>query len=683
MFFHTILMPHKRLFLGALLFLTFFFVACSSIPAEVPASNSPESANADLQTWFNNRTNDLTEVAGESENVPADSIALPPSTAVDSQPIPMGFTPEGRPYKGNLDAAVVIEEFSDYQCPYCARWASQTLPTLTQNQIANGEAVLIYYDFPINTHPQAAAAANAARCAGEQDIAAYWQMHDILFTRTNEWSNPNANATFIRFGQELQLPDQAEYESCVLSNRYEDAVEADYAYGVSRNVSSTPTFFLNEQILVGAHPVDVFAQAISMILNGETLAAAQQPSAANEIVMPTPVAVPVTASDVAFAAGDPNAPVQIVEYTDYQCPFCQYHAVNTLPQILANMIDNGRVHYVIKDLPLDQIHPNARIAAKAARCAGEQDAYLAMHDALFTQQEVWQNQDDSNIRQTFAQLASDLMLNTYTFNTCLNDTTHDVAIQANLTEAFGYSINSTPTFFVNGYMLRGAQEFEVFDQVVGWAENGELEAQIEANIKAAVAAQQAQQGQQQPQGPTERVDIPTDNAYSVGDPDAPITIIEYTDFQCPFCARHFQQTYPQLKEQYIDTGIVRYVFKDFPLSSLHPQAQISAEAARCAGAQGDYVGMHDALFAYQGEWSGQPNVNDFFVQYATDLGLDGNAFRTCLDGRTYQTAVTADFNEARQLGLMGTPSFFINGYFFSGTLPLDTFSQVIEQLLAQ
>lgn len=682
MFFHTILMPHKRLFLGALLSLTLLFVACSS-PTESANETVNNTANADLQAWFSDRDTDLTGIVADGENVPADSIDLPANTAVDGQIIPMGFTAEGRPYKGNLDATVVIEEFSDYQCPYCARWATQTLPSLSQDQLASGEAVLIYYDFPLSSHPQAPLASNAARCAGEQDITYYWQMHDMLFARTSEWSHNNANVTFVQFGQEIDLPDMASFQSCVENNQYEAEIEADYQLGLSRNVGSTPTFFLNNQILIGAQPLDVFNQAITALANGQTLANQQQQPTANNIAMPTPVAVPVEAEMVAFAAGDPNAPVQIVEYTDYQCPFCQYHALTTLPQILSEMIDNGRVHYVLKDLPLDQLHPNARIASKAARCAGEQEAYLEMHDALFAQQETWQNQNNLNIKATFNQMAADLSLNTIIFDACLNSSEHDAAIQANVAEAFSYGINSTPTFFVNGYMLRGAQEFDVFTQVVEWAENGELEDQVRASIEAAMAAQQGQQGQQQPQGPTERVDIPTDNAYSVGDANAPITIIEYTDFQCPFCARHFQQTYPQLKEQYIDTGIVRYVFKDFPLRSIHPQAQISAEAARCAGEQEAYVEMHHILFAKQGEWSGQANINDLFVGYASELGLDADVFRSCLDTGKYQTAVDADFNEARELGLMGTPSFFINGYFFSGTLPLDTFTQVIEQLQAQ
>ena len=95
------------------------------------------------------------------------------TTEVDAMGIPVGYTEDGRPYRGNLDAKVMMETFSDFQCPYCARFSTQTLPGLLENQIAGGEVVMVFYDFPLNAiHPQAAAAANAARCAGEAGAAA-------------------------------------------------------------------------------------------------------------------------------------------------------------------------------------------------------------------------------------------------------------------------------------------------------------------------------------------------------------------------------------------------------------------------------------------------------------------------------------------------------------------------------
>jgi protein-disulfide isomerase len=175
--------------------------------------------------------------------------------------------------------------------------------------------------------------------------------------------------------------------------------------------------------------------------------------------------------------------------------------------------------------------------------------------------------------------------------------------------------------------------------------------------------------------------VNTDGAFSIGEPNAPVTIVEFTDYQCPFCSRHFLETYPQIKANYVDTGQVRYVFMDFPLSSIHPQAQLAAEAARCAGDKGFYMEMHDALFGRQEEWGGRDDAAEVFLGYAQELGLDGTAFGECLNSRAHESAVLADLEEGVRVGVDGTPAFFINGNFVSGAQPFEVFQQLIDSLL--
>ncbi|MCA9999828.1 MAG: DsbA family protein, partial [Anaerolineales bacterium] len=170
--------------------------------------------------------------------------------------------------------------------------------------------------------------------------------------------------------------------------------------------------------------------------------------------------------------------------------------------------------------------------------------------------------------------------------------------------------------------------------------------------------------------------------FAVGDPNAPVEIIEYTDFQCPFCQRHFLQTFPQIKAQYIDTGQVYYVFKDLPLTTIHPQAFLAAEAARCAADQGAYLEMHNLLFTKQGEWSGSSAAATAFTDYASQLGLDRDTFSACLTNHAQETAVQADMDEAIGFGISGTPAFFVNGNFVNGAQPFSVFSQVIDKMLA-
>jgi protein-disulfide isomerase len=226
--------------------------------------------------------------------------------------------------------------------------------------------------------------------------------------------------------------------------------------------------------------------------------------------------------------------------------------------------------------------------------------------------------------------------------------------------------------------MAGAQPFEVFELVVNLAENDELDEVFAENARQ---AQEQAQAQPTPSGPTGPVEIPIENVYALGDPEAPIVLVEYTDFQCPFCARHHAQTFPRIKENFIDTGMVYYVFKDYPLTSIHPQAVKAAEAARCAGDQDAYVEMHGMLFSKQEEWSGQGNVEGIFTEYAATLELEIQEFANCLAESNHESAVIADLEEGIGFGVSGTPAFFFNGLFMSGAQPYDTFVEAISIVL--
>lgn len=176
--------------------------------------------------------------------------------------------------------------------------------------------------------------------------------------------------------------------------------------------------------------------------------------------------------------------------------------------------------------------------------------------------------------------------------------------------------------------------------------------------------------------------ITEDGAPFRGSPDAPVTMMEYSDFQCPFCLRHFQQTQPKLDELYVTTGKVRYVFKNFPLVRIHPQAEPAAEAALCAGVQGKFWPMHDILFERQGEWAGKDNAADVFRRFAQSLGLDMDAYDACWQAQPFRTQIESEVKEGAARGVSGTPAFFINGWFVSGAQDLSTFQAVIEKALA-
>ncbi len=189
------------------------------------------------------------------------------------------------------------------------------------------------------------------------------------------------------------------------------------------------------------------------------------------------------------------------------------------------------------------------------------------------------------------------------------------------------------------------------------------------------AAQSAQPAAAQPTAPAV-VDVSVDDDPARGPDDAAVTIIEFSDFQCPYCGRFFQQTLPQLMAQYGNR--VRFVYRDFPLDQIHPNARNAAMAAECADDQGKFWEYHDVLFSNQ-QALGVPDLK----RYAEELGLDAEAFAECLDSQKYNGEVDADLRDGLRAGVTGTPTFFINGKRVVGAQPLQTFQTLIEQALAE
>ncbi len=174
--------------------------------------------------------------------------------------------------------------------------------------------------------------------------------------------------------------------------------------------------------------------------------------------------------------------------------------------------------------------------------------------------------------------------------------------------------------------------------------------------------------------PVRRVDVSTDDDPSIGPANAPVTIIEFSDYQCPYCQVWYKQVYQQLMASYPNK--IRFVYRDLPLP-MHPEAVPAAEAADCAGEQNAYWKYHDALF------SQKYGLNRAaYEQYATDLGLDTKAFAACLDSHRYQGEVQADASDAARVGISGTPSFVVNGRILIGALPFSEFKTVIDEELA-
>lgn len=165
---------------------------------------------------------------------------------------------------------------------------------------------------------------------------------------------------------------------------------------------------------------------------------------------------------------------------------------------------------------------------------------------------------------------------------------------------------------------------------------------------------------------------------ALGDPTAPVVLVEFGDYQCTFCTRFFFDTKATLVEDYVDTGVLRYVFRDFPVNG--KESQQSAEASECANEQGAFWEYHDKLYLERTGYNTGAFSRANLIKYADDIGLDVAAFTVCYDEGRYEDEVAQDMRDGRTVGVSGTPTFFINGQRLVGAQPTEVFVAAIEQL---
>ena len=220
-------------------------------------------------------------------------------------------------------------------------------------------------------------------------------------------------------------------------------------------------------------------------------------------------------------------------------------------------------------------------------------------------------------------------------------------------------------FFFAGFFLRG------------WVDQRQLVALPSSAGQTPTPAQAAPSPTAVPRVNAPLVsDVSADDDPARGLEGAPVTIIEFSDYQCTFCKRYVDQTLPLILETYGDR--VRYVFRDFPIAGVHPQAAKAAEAAQCAFDQGKYWEYHELLFQNQAALDVAS-----LKEHAAGLGLDPSAFDLCLDSNKYAQEVQKDFDDGRAYGVTGAPTFFINGHKVTGAQPFAAFQKIIDQELAK
>lgn len=180
----------------------------------------------------------------------------------------------------------------------------------------------------------------------------------------------------------------------------------------------------------------------------------------------------------------------------------------------------------------------------------------------------------------------------------------------------------------------------------------------------------------------EKVDVSADDDAFIGNEKAKVTVVEFSDFQCPFCRSFWSGAYQQIKKEYVDTGKIKFVYRDYPLS-FHPASQVSAEASECAHEQGKFWEMHDKIFGEQAK-QGAGTITygaSELKKWASQIGLNMNTFNQCLDTGKYKSEVEKDFADGSAYGVSGTPTLYVNGNPIVGAQPFSAFKAIIDEEL--
>jgi protein-disulfide isomerase len=344
--------------------------------------------------------------------------------------------------------------------------------------------------------------------------------------------------------------------------------------------------------------------------------------------------------------GPDQAPVTVIAYADFLSP-ASNKAMTTLYAIMKSYPDDIRV--VLKHYP-SLTNDESILAHEAAVAAETQGKFWEMHDQLLAHQ-------GKLTKETLQGFARQIKLDVQKFQKALETHPYKKIILKQAQEAKGFGVTTAPTFFVNGQKLIGARSLENFKQAVDVALG------IAPAPSQPVAA---------PPAPAAIVKIDSKGAASIGPDDAPVVIVEYSDFQCPFCAR-VVPTLKSIAEKYPKQ--VRIAFKHFPLD-FHPKAKPAHMASMAAEEQGKFWEMHDRIFEHQSEMS-----PEHLTAHAQEIGLNLDQFKKSLNNTEYQKEMEQNLAEGRQLGVTGTPTFFVNGKRLVGAKPLEAFVELIEEEL--
>jgi protein-disulfide isomerase len=367
--------------------------------------------------------------------------------------------------------------------------------------------------------------------------------------------------------------------------------------------------------------------------------------------------------------GPANAKVTIVEFSDFECPFCN-RSEPTVKGLLQKYGKDVALVWVNQPLPF---HANAMGAAMAFQAAARQsqDKAWALHDKMYDNFKALGKPE-------LEKYAAEVGLNVAKLKKDWDDPKIKEEVEQDKKAATAAGANGTPTFFINGREVVGAQPADAFEKVIDdelkkvdeLIKSGTpLKDVYKKRIEAAAAAAPAPAAPAAPAAPEGKQNIKLGDAPVKGPNGAKVTVVLFSDFQCPFCSKAVP-VLKQIEDEY--KGKVKIAFKQLPLP-FHDKAHLAAQAALAANEQGKFWPYHDKLFANQ-QALDRPSLE----KYAEEMGLNMNKFKAALDSGKFKNQVDAEAKEAAGVGASGTPTFFINGTKVVGAQPFDAFKTVID-----
>lgn len=584
------------------------------------------------------------------------------------------------PQWGNSDALVTVVEISDFQCPFCSR-VNGTMKQIKETY-GPEKVRIVWKHNPLPFHKDAGPAHEASQAVfalGGSD--AFWKFHDLAFENQKALTEEN----FAKWAAASGV-DAAKFKAELASKKHAAKIQKDLAENRKIGATGTPAFRINGVTLSGAQPFPKFkelidkeiakaealikkgtkASEVSLKLTKENFKAAPAAEKRQEPAEDTTVwRVPVLKDDP--TKGPADALVTIIEWSDFQCPFCS--RVNpTMKQVVDKFGKDVRIVWKDNALPF---HNEAKPAANLARFAyekGGDQAFWKAHDLLFEKQKTLG-------AATYQEIAKELGLPVAEALKAATDGKYAEKIEASMDLASDVQARGTPHFFINGRRLSGAQPFAKFEELI----NAQLKVAKDLVAKGVSRSQVYDELMKTAKGPSEpeKRDVAPPSAANPfkGNKNAKIVIQEFSDFECPFCSR-VNPTIKAVMEEYKDD--VKIVWRNMPLP-FHNNAKLAAEAAQEVFVQKGNEGFwkfHDILFENQKALT-RPDLE----KYAGQVGVDMARFKKALDENTHAKQVEADMEVAKKAGVSGTPAFTVNGYFISGAQPPPAFFKVIKYAL--